>query len=177
MKSSFKLVPFSAKTAPEIMITGNIERQDNQLQIEYYLTGKLAQILLPHPAKHVARQYDLWQHTCLELFLGIKDTTKYWEFNLSPAGHWNVFYFENYRQDIAEEIAFDALPFQMVLQGNTLLLDLSIDLDKIIFSQHNLEVGITSVIENQSQQLSYWALSHPKSEADFHDRNSFTIDL
>ena len=177
MKSSFTLIPFRPNTAPEIAITGNINRWEHQLQIEYQLTGKLAQILIPQPVKLPTRQYDLWQHTCLELFLGIKDTTKYWEFNLSPAGHWNIFYFNNYRQNIAEEMAFKALTFPVFFQKNTLTLNLKVNLDKIIVPQQDLAVGITAVIEDQAQQLSYWALSHLQQEADFHDRNSFLINL
>lgn len=177
MKSSFTLIPFSSDTAPEIVITGNINRQGHQLQIEYQLAGKLAQILIPQPAKFPSRQYDLWQHTCLEFFLGIKDSTKYWEFNLSPAGHWNIFYFNNYRQNIAEEMAFQTLTFPVFFQEDILTLNLKVNLDKIILPQQDLVVGITAVIEDQAQQLSYWALSHLKQEADFHDRNSFLINL
>ena len=177
MKSSFTLIPFNIDTAPEIAIIGNINRQGHQLQIEYQLVGKLAQILIPQPAKLSERKYDLWQHTCLEFFLGIKDSTKYWEFNLSPAGHWNIFYFNNYRQNIAEEMAFQNLTFPVFFQENILTLNLKVNLDKIIFPQQDLVVGITAVIEDQAQQLSYWALSHLQPTADFHDRNSFLINL
>ena len=125
MKSSFNLVPFSANTAPTVNISGEIERQNNQLKIEYQLRGNLSQLII---AKHVnspTRQYNLWEHTCFEFFLGIKDSTNYWEFNLSPAGHWNVFYFANYRQDIAEEMLFNSLPFQIKQQSNLLKIDLT----------------------------------------------------
>ncbi len=177
MKSSFNLVPFSVDNAPKIEITGDIKHHNNQLEIEYKLTGDLSQLIIPKDKDTPNRQYDLWEHTCFEFFLGIKDLSKYWEFNLSPAGHWNVFCFENYRQDIAEEMTFNILPFQVTQQANKLDLNLEFNLGQIIDAEQNLEVGITTVIEDKEKQLSYWALTHPKTAADFHDRNSFLINL
>lgn len=177
MKSSFKLVPFSVDNAPKIEITGEIGHHNNQLEIEYKLTGNLSQLIIPKDKDAPNRQYNLWEHTCFEFFLGIKDSPKYWEFNLSPAGHWNVFRFDNYRQDIAEEMTFNALPFQVTQQSNLLYLNLEFNLSQIIDAEQNLEVGITTVIEDQDRQLSYWALTHPQTVADFHDRNSFLINL
>lgn len=177
MKSSFTLVPFAVNTAPEIRITGTINRQEHQVEIEYQLIGNLLHVKIPQHSTSRTRQYDLWQHTCFEFFLGIKDSTQYWEFNLAPTGDWNVFYFENYRQDIAEETAFNSLPFQITQKSDLLQLSLEFELDKIITAQQNIEVGVTTVIEDKNQQLSYWALSHPKKEADFHHRDSFLINL
>ena len=45
------------------------------------------------------RRDRLWEETCLELFLGEEGSERYWEFNLSPAGHWNVYRFEFYVSD------------------------------------------------------------------------------
>ena len=177
MKSSFNLVPFSLNTAPAVNISGEIERHNNQLKIEYKLTGNLSQLIIAEHARTPHRQYNLWEHTCFEFFLGIKDSTNYWEFNLSPAGHWNIFYFANYRQNIAEEMAFDALPFQVRQESDLLQLNLEFNLDRIISPQQNLEIGITTVVEDQEQTLSYWALSHPAKEADFHHRDTFMINL
>ena len=86
------------------------------------------------------------------------------------------FRFPNYRQDIAEEMAFSSLPFQVSSENNSLRLHLAVNLDKIISSETNLEVGITTVVEDK-QQLSYWALTHPTKEPDFHHFDSFIIKL
>ena len=174
--TNFTLIPFSPDSAPAIAITGEIQRQDNRLFIEYKLT-ETSSIIIPHQANLPLRQFDLWEHTCCEFFLGLKGDSKYWEFNLSPAGHWNVFRFLEYRQNIAEETAFDTLPFQVLQQDNSLLISLNINLSRIIKPEQNLQVGVTTVIENNQKQLSYWALSHPGKEADFHLRNSFAIAL
>jgi hypothetical protein len=174
--TNFSLIPFALNTAPAIEITGFIERQNNRLAIEYRLE-RLSQIVIPRNNATPTRQHDLWEHTCFEFFLGLKNSTKYWEFNLSPTKHWNVFYFPNYRQDVAEEIAFDILPFQVLLKNDSLLLNLEVNLDRIISSKSDLEVGITTVVEDQKRLLSYWALTHRTKEADFHHRDSFTIKL
>ena len=169
--TNFSLIPFDLNTAPAISIDGEIERDGDRLRIEYRLEGA-SQVVIPKNSVQT-RQYDLWEHTCFEFFLGHKDSTIYWEFNLSPAKHWNVFRFLNYRQDIAEEMTFDTLPFEVLLQDDSLLLNLEVDLNKIISSKSDLEVGITTVVEDKQQQLSYWALTHPVKEADFHHRDSF----
>lgn len=174
--NSFTLIPFTLDNLPVVEITGRIERQQNQLNLEYYLTGS-SKIILPEKTVHPARQFDLWEHTCFEFFLGLKDSNKYWEFNLSPAKHWNVFRFLEYRQNIAEEMAFDVLPFQVWQQDDCLRLNLKVDLNQIITPEQSLAVGITAVIKDKNKQLSYWALSHPAKEADFHLRDSFIVNL
>lgn len=176
-QSDFNLKPFALNNAPELEITGNISRKHNQLQIKYLLSGNFAAILIPPLSKTPTRQYDLWEHTCLEFFLGLQDSPKYWEFNLSPSGDWNVFHFANYRQNIAEELAFNSLAFNVWQQTDSCQLNLEVDLNQIIDPEENLEIGITAVIENQEHQLSYWALTHSTNEADFHQRDSFTINL
>ncbi|MEL6578574.1 MAG: DOMON-like domain-containing protein [Cyanobacteria bacterium J06621_12] len=171
----FELIPFTPDSNLQVWVTGNIERRHNQLNIKYNLAGQET-IIVPQAAASPLRQFDLWEHTCCEFFLGIPNSTEYWEFNLSPAGHWNVFHFLNYRQNIAEEMAFNCLPFQVSSSGRGLQLSLKLDLSKIIASEQSLAVGITAVIEDQAG-LSYWALSHPNKEADFHLRDSFIIEL
>ena len=176
-QSDFNLKPFALNTAPELEITGNISRKHNQLQIKYLLVGNLAAILIPPLSKTPTRQRDLWEHTCLEFFLGLQDSPKYWEINLSPSGDWNIFQFANYRQGITEDLAFNSLSFAVLQHTDYWQLNLAVDLNQIIDPKQNLEVGITAVIENQQQQLSYWALTHSTSKADFHQRDSFIINL
>jgi hypothetical protein len=176
MKSSFSLIPFTPDTAPAVQITGNIERRHNLLNIEYTLAGQ-SLIVIPEITKKPTRQVDLWLHTCCEFFLGLQDSTQYWEFNLSPAGHWNIYRFLHYRQDLVEETAFDSLPFQVLPENDILQLKLQVNLNKIITPEQSLEIGITTVIEDRESQLSYWALTHPAREADFHQRNSYLLKL
>lgn len=175
-QANFKLIPFSVKNAPKISITGTISRQANQLNLKYQLGGDLSTVIIPKADSSPTRQYDLWDHTCFEFFLRLKNTFKYWEFNLAPTGDWNVFRFHGLRQDIAEEMSFQDLPFTVMQTEECLRLNIDIDLDLLIDRQQ-IDVAVTSVIENQDRQLSYWALTHPAPEPDFHHQNSFLIKL
>ena len=79
----FALQPFSSNNLIfALQITGNITRAANNLNLNYELTGDLSQIEIPSIADKPTRKNELWQTTCLEFFLGIKNSTQYWEFNI-----------------------------------------------------------------------------------------------
>ncbi len=175
---SFSLKPFpSAGLLPYLKITGNIERRSKTLTISYAFLGPLREVLIPAPADMPARKTALWEETCFEFFLGVKNSEQYWEFNLSPARHWNVYSFKSYRQGMQEEAAFASLPFSIERQPDALRLSLEIDLGKIILTDQKLKVGISAVIKPLNGELTYWALTHQGSEADFHLRDSFILEL
>ena len=48
---------------------------------------------------------------------------------------------------------------------------------KIINKSQQLEISINSVIKHKNNDLSYWALTHCESKADFHIRDSFTVKM
>ena len=180
MKSDrkFTLKPFKlSESNSKINITGNIIRYNNKLHLEYLLQGDLSTIIIPLQANIPTRKDELWQTTCFEFFLGIKDSLQYWEFNLSPTGDWNIYRFTNYRQGMVEEAAFTSLPFQVREQENSLNINLEINLDLIINVDTDLEIAISTVIEYRDRTIDYWALTHPGTEADFHHRDGFIIDL
>ena len=47
----------------------------------------------------------------------------------------------------------------------------------IVAADRAIEVGIAAVIELAGGGLTYWALTHPGPEADFHRRESFRVEL
>ena len=172
----FTLKPFNvSESNSKLNITGNIVRDGNQLNLDYLLQGDLSTVIIPSPAKIPTRKHELWQTTCFEFFIGIEHSPKYWEFNLSPTGDWNIYRFSNYRQEMEEETAFTSLPFKVIQQLNSLNINLEINLDLIIEQNTALEIGISTVIESSEGTISYWALTHPEKIADFHNRNSFII--
>lgn len=175
---TFKMQPFpSAKPIPDLKIAGNIARQGNQFTIHYALLGDVKEVGLAAPSDTPARKHELWKDTCFEFFLGIKNSDRYWEFNLSPAGDWNVYHFDAYRQGMQEETAFTALPFSIQHLSDGLAIALDVELDKIVPANQAIEVGITTVIKHRDAEVSYWALTHEGTEADFHRRDSFIIAL
>jgi len=114
---SFSLQPFSPlNPLLSLKITGNIGLRSHTLAIRYALLGSLTKLVIPTQANNPARMSGLWQETCFELFLAVKHSPRYWEFNLSPAGHWNVYRFAAYRQGMQEEKGFPSLPFRVQSQ-------------------------------------------------------------
>lgn len=177
-EQSFSLQPFtSSSSLSNCAIVGNITRYNHTLAICYELRCPLTQLAIPSPADIRARRDGLWQETCFELFLGVKDSPQYWEFNLSPAGHWNIYRFAAYRQGMQEELALTSLPFIVQKQSDLLQLSLELDLDKLVIANQVLEVAISAVIKPKEGEVSYWALIHPSDQADFHRRDSFILEL
>ncbi len=174
---NFTLNPFPEdRRLPAIEIDGKIDRDGGKLWIEYQLLGDLTQVAIAPPASPT-RKFELWEATCFEFFLGIPGDLNYWEFNLSPSGDWNVFQLDDYRQGLRDELAFASLPFIVEQTANSLLLALEFDLSKIVAVDRSIEVSITTVIKSIGGELSYWALTHCGSAADFHRRDSFTVNL
>ena len=174
----FSLQPFSPLGPPlTIKITGHIIRRPRQLAIRYDLQGDLAELMIPAPAAMPARRHGLWEETCFEFFLGVKDAPQYWEFNLSPAGHWNVYRFTGYRQGMAEETALTSLPLSVRRRSDSLEVSLELDVERIVAADQPLTVGIAAVIKLAGGGLTYWALTHPGPQADFHRRDSFLVEL
>ena len=174
----FLLIPFLDANVPDITIKGKILRQNNLLTIHYALTGKIEDIFLPSSSVNPTRKDDLWKTTCLEFFLAVKDLPQYWEFNLSPSRDWNVYYMAAYRRiGFREETSIQWLQFETQKAANSFLLTAGVDLKPIIRLEQILEVGVTAVIQTKEGRETYWALTHPASEADFHQRESFDLAM
>jgi hypothetical protein len=159
----------------DLQLTGSIARSGSYLALSYRLSGSLAEVIMAPSVEHPQRQDNLWQETCFEWFLGIPHADRYWEFNLSPAGHWNVYHFDRYRDGMQPEAAVSGLPMQVQQQSDCVLVRVEADLTAIGLGEQELEVGITAVIRQRGDELSYWALTHPGPEADFHRRDSFVM--
>jgi hypothetical protein len=182
--NSFTLKPFpTANSLPGMSvpssfaneINGTIDRQDGMVSIEYRLSGDLNALEIPLLAALPTRKDRLWETTCFEFFLGIPGDRNYWEFNLSPAGDWNIFHLDDYRQGLREELAFTSLPVKIDRQPNLLSLVVELDLSKIVAVERSIEISISTVIKPRHGEISYWALTHCGAEADFHLRDSFMI--
>ena len=173
----FSLQPFDRSSVPNLQITGSIARNSNTLIVSYILQGDLNKIEIPSTGHTPSRKNELWEATCFEFFLGMKNSSCYWEFNLSPSGDWNIYRFDNYRQGMQEEIAVTSLPFNVRRQSDALQLTLGLDLSKIIPANQSLDVAITTVVKDKDGEITYWALNHCGEQADFHLRDSFVIEL
>jgi hypothetical protein len=186
---AFTLVPFGAgggalpgPVPADLSISGRvgIRRSGGAgalLQLGFELTG-LSGVRLPAAGERPGRRHGLWQHTCLEAFIGAAGEKPYWELNLATSGDWNVYRLADYRRDLAEEPCFTALPFAVIHSGTAgpgLTLRLSCLLPGELAAAGPLQVGVTAVIETEDGGLSYWALHHPGPDADFHDRRGWLL--
>ncbi len=172
---TFTLISFTP--IAQLNFTGTITRSAHQLSLHYVLQGDLSTVVIPSPAAVPTRRFALWEHTCFEFFLALPGDDRYWEFNLSPAGDWNVYRLDGYRQGLRDETAIAALPFTVVQQPQLFSLQLDVDLHDLGLAQTHLELAITAVIEAPAHEFSYWALNHGGPEADFHRRDGFAIAL
>lgn len=175
---SFSLIPFPAPGIPEIAITGTISRQGNLFALHYSISGNVEEILLPPPAVHPSRRDELWKMTCFEFFLAIQGKPQYWEFNMSPSGDWNVYRMDAYRRiGFGEEMSIQRLPFEMAKGAGTWTVETTVDLTAILRADQAVDVGVTAIIQAKDGNETYWALTHPGAQADFHLREGFILAL
>lgn len=128
-----------------------------------------------------ARRDYLWQHTCFELFVGIKNKTAYREINLSPAQAWNCYQFEQYRQP-AQMPPVPAQDIQLLqLQAQPQKLEAILDLQQFLQTNEcqwdDLVFGLTSVIKLKNNSELYFALNHSTAQPDFHCKRDWTASL
>jgi hypothetical protein len=171
------LQPFPGTGQLPLTISGLVSRQENTLNFVYLLLGNLALIEFPPAADDPSRKIGLWENTCFEFFLRPRGSNRYWEFNLSPSGDWNVFYFEIYRGKLVEETAFTSLPFLTRKQSDFFQLVLEFDLSMIIPAGQPIKMAVSTVLKTLSGRVSMWALTHPDPEPDFHHEKGFIIEL
>ena len=174
----FLLKPFPGEGNPAgLTIGGSIARRADTLSVRYEMRGNLSKLSIPATAEAPRRKDRLWGETCLELFLGTTDSARYWEFNLSPAGHWNVYRFTSYRKGMREEPAFRLLPLAVRIGPDALELSLELDVGKIIPAGETIEAGVAAVVKAVKGGMNYWAPTHPGPRPDFHRRKNFALEF
>lgn len=128
------------------------------------------------PASSAPKFTDgLWHHTCGELFVAQAGEPGYREYNFSPSGEWAAYDFSDYRKPrLTGSADFTApAPEISVKQGDAGFF-LCVDLPPgTIVHAASLQLAVTMVLEASDGHLSYWALSHPAAQPDFHHRDGF----
>jgi hypothetical protein len=164
--------PCPTVAACEVTIT----RQRDGLALEYRLSGDMASLRIPAAVAHPEFADGLWQHTCMEVFIAQADGEGYREFNFSPSGCWAAYAFSAYRErDLAwNPAASPKLCCHTEAAGWLLQAWLPAEL---LPEGGNLRLGLSAVLETSDAAISYWALRHPGTKPDFHQRESFCLPL
>lgn len=175
---TFTLIPFPAPQIPTISLSGILLLKNHVLTLHYLLTGNMDCVLLPPASPTPSRKDELWKGTCFECFLAVKDQPGYWEFNISSSGDWNVYRIDAYRRvGFREETAISQLQLESHKESNGYSLDTSVGLTPLFARGSELQVAVTAIIQTQDGSETYWALTHPAPQADFHLRESFILEL
>lgn len=117
-------------------------------------------------AAGTGRTDELWRHTCFEAFIRGEDAG-YREFNFSPGGAWAAYRFDGYREGMRDAAASP----NMNWPGDTGTVSVTVGVPG------DWRVGLTAIIEEADGTKSYWALSHPAGEPDFHHPDCFVLEL
>ena len=145
------------------------------IAIMYFMEGQISRLCIPKKSTP-SRVDGLWQHTCFEAFLAVKDAPGYHEFNFAPSGQWAAYSFQRYREGGPLPQASDPQITQRV-SGNCLEL--------VALIQHaslpapvnaRLLLALSAVIEDKNGVMSYWALKHPPGRPDFHHASAFVLE-
>lgn len=159
-------------------LTVDVTRLNGKLVLFYRLSGEIEALRLPEP-RPPSRTDGLWRHTCFEAFIGRVGATEYWEYNFSPSGAWAAYHFSAYREGM--EPLMKGAPPQLRLHAgdDQVQLEVTVDLSWLARSSADagLRLGLSAVIEDRAQVLTYWALKHPAEKPDFHHADGFVVEL
>ena len=169
--------------ASELAMDVTVFREGPMLSLLYRLTG-VNKVVVPSAVQKPGRRDRLWERTCFEFFLSEQRVptkeSPYWEFNLSPTGDWNVFFLQPYRHRLKQESALTGLPITVQTSSTTLRLATSVDLSGLIDPLKPLRLGSSAVIvlrEEEALRESFWSITHPDLQPDFHHPDSFAVEL
>ena len=149
----------------------------DEIMLCYQIQGNKIGFHWPNKSQIPERQIGLWESTCFEIFIKHKDGDEYFEFNFSPNGNWNCFYFAKRGEPLREaQINFN--PKINHLEEGKLTVEINKNcLGDGFWEAGCMQVNISAVIESKEGNLSYWALEHKDSEPNFHNFSSFVLNL
>ena len=148
------------------------------LVCHYELHGEVGRLRVP--AVRTGRRADgLWEHTCFEVFAAALPGQGYYEFNFSPSLEWAAYRFSEYREGMAPASLARAPGLSARRTSDKLELTAHLHLEGLAELARGplLHLGLTAVIEDDSGNLSYWALRHELGEPAFHDPGAFALEL
>lgn len=179
----FRLAPFHApgtsasEAALALEITGIATLERNSVQITYRISGATERVKFAGPHAPSSRKNDLWRTTCFELFVKTPGGSEYWEYNFAPSGDWDVYRFASYRSELLRETQITNVSIATEVEQSRLVnLQARLPLPSRL-TGHALSFGISSVIEDATGTMHYFALRHGGAKPDFHDPGNFVLSF
>ncbi|MEK2688215.1 DOMON-like domain-containing protein [Bdellovibrio sp. GT3] len=150
----------------------------DEVILEFFLSGPTRHLHFPpqHEGADSVRRDELWKTTCLEAFFAFDNNSDspYLEVNCSPNGDWNAYAFNSYRQGMRADGTASVNLIHRSLESDQAVFRVKIQSPAM---PQFKQLGITAVIEFSDGSKSYFALSHPGPQADFHNKAAFTYSL
>lgn len=177
MHVALKLHPDSTCAAVTGIDVDVVRLHPAALLLRYVVPGSVADLLLP--ALTVPRRADgLWQHSCFEAFVRSPSGSGYWEFNVAPSTQWAAYSFTGRRVGMRVLDELEAPRTERQWVDDRFELRTSLDLRRLAELPHDApwQVGLSAVIEEASGRKSYWALTHPPGQPDFHHPDCFALE-
>lgn len=143
-------------------VTASITATAQGCEAEFRLDGHVPAIMLPPPAAP-ARQDNLWQTTCFEIFWQPLGDIAYREFNLSPSGQWAAYDFDSFREGMRDApVGAVAIACSHDEAGLVLRASIAADLPA------PAQVALNAVVEHRGGTKQFWALAFPPGKPEFH---------
>ena len=124
-------------------------------------------------AEEPLRANDLWQTTCLEVFLRESGSHAYQEWNFAPSGDWAAYTLAGFREGMTD-LDVGAPPY-IRMEDNltwwTLGATIAVEAGK------SWDFNLAAVLEEKDGTKSYWALAHAPDKPDFHSPDCFVAKL
>lgn len=138
--------------------------------LKYLIRGAGPDLTWPEEVSDPGRRDELWKTTCFEMFVGSSVEKEYFEINLSPSGHWNLYHFDDYRTTPwAHEPAQVSIRSK---EGQWLEAEIACDAITALLTS-NGKIGVTAVLDWGPQKIEYWAMLHSGGQPDFHRRSDW----
>lgn len=148
--------------------------EDGALWLRYHIDCDLNSLEIPDTLAPI-RTDDLWKTTCCELFIRGSVGDAYLEYNFSPSNQWAAYSFSGYRTGMTE-----LMTYRPQIYGDASETHFALEAEFQLPEQWRdgpLRIGLSAVIAECGDTISYWALAHAPAKPDFHHRDCFALYL
>jgi hypothetical protein len=163
--SKINLTPFKGEYTYQLDC--RCEFTPKYLICEFSISGDLDSIVFEETLEPI-ETHDLWEKTCLEVFIRQKNNSSYFESNFSTNHDWKYFQYQDYRElDDKKIFSSDWQPLiTSSHQNSKFLLTAKVPIQLIL--SRPLEITPTAVILDKAGKHHYFAPTHLKDTPDFH---------